>query len=437
MSVQLGKSSRGGDAGINDARWYTALSKIGLEYGPSFRALSGITTSGGTNEATAHVKLRSTNRLMMQESRYVIHPATMDACLHIAAIASYREAKEISKAYLPVAFKSMTVWRYPESQRNFNDGVVHGCGTLRGLRSASATIQTVDEDGRLLLEADIALSSLEVGFGAGSESQGSRQPYSRLVWRPDFDRLKYAPLQKLFQATSQVCSKELDELSALCILECLDKIPSPLNVDKYPPNLQNFHKWLQKKGAAIHPDREGRYPAAERKDRIKYLRTVLDQHAPESETLLWMVDFVSNIFSSQTAIVNMPVPSELLKRINQHGYTRRATNRQLGLLVGLFAHKNPQIKILEIGIDGGETSNTIMSVLNGNSPWPQYSQYIVSDISSKRIEIAKERLRNFKNIDFRVLDLKQDLSKQDLEENTFDLILACHVSSLSSFFEPS
>lgn len=148
---------------------------------------------------------------MVQESRYPVHPTTLDGCLQLSVIAAHGR-KKLEKPYLPVTIKSLTVWRYPDVLSNFENGTARGVGICHGLRSVHATSQAVDVDGRLLLEADVTFLSLEGSLGV-SDVAIPRQPYARLVHKPDFEKLASFPLQKLFQ--NEATHEQLTRLIAL------------------------------------------------------------------------------------------------------------------------------------------------------------------------------------------------------------------------------
>ncbi|KAI5241413.1 ketoacyl-synt-domain-containing protein [Aureobasidium subglaciale] len=175
-----------GDGAHGD--WYKALAKIGLHYGPSFRPLRQISTNARDNSATAQINMQTTKSLMTQESRYAIHPTTLDGCIQLAVIAACKgDVKGILKAYLPTTVDNLAIWRTPDSPQLSDRCLLSSHGAQRGMRSVHGSSQLFSLDHVLIAQMTISLVSLEGGF-ADQESQRAREPFTRLVWQPIIDK---------------------------------------------------------------------------------------------------------------------------------------------------------------------------------------------------------------------------------------------------------
>jgi acyl transferase domain-containing protein len=171
------------DIGKSDEKWYTALAKIGLHYGPAFRPLRNI-RSDTEEAATAQIDLQPTRNTMVHESRYAIHPACLDGCIQLAVIASCGgNVKGISKAYLPTTIENLTIWRTPDSHTPPARGILSSRGTYFGMRSIHGSSELLTLEGRLLARMTLSLLSLEGGF-ASQQFEQAREPFTRLVWQP-------------------------------------------------------------------------------------------------------------------------------------------------------------------------------------------------------------------------------------------------------------
>ena len=306
----------------SDRRHYSSLAALGIQYGSDFRALSDIRTSEDIDGAAARISLRPSSKSMVHESRYPVHPTTLDGCLQLSVIAAYGRKKP-DKLYLPVIFNSLTVWKYPGAWSNLENGTACSHGIRHGLRSVHATTKAVDGDGRLLLEANVTFLSLEGSLEA-SEETICPQPYSRLVWKPDFDRLMSSP---------------------------------------------SFGE------------------------------------SPEKR---------------------------LPRYVYENGVTYQTVHEQLTNLVVLLAHKDPRMRILEIGSEIGGATKLIMKGLKGRSIYPNYVEYTLTDVSSVRLDGKKKQFAGCTNMDFRLLDIDRDPVDQGFEANDFDLIIAPSVSNPST-----
>lgn len=164
----------------NAKSWYSALAQAGVHFGPAFQTLSDINLKNQT--AVARVSLNTTEEIMANQSRYVIHPTTLDGCLQLSVMAAHGSSKSSSKAFLPVSVDDFTIWESPTSEPLVDEAIIHARGEVHGLRSVRGSATVFDTDGQIMLEGNVWFLSLEGGL---TQSQSwSRKPYSRLVWKP-------------------------------------------------------------------------------------------------------------------------------------------------------------------------------------------------------------------------------------------------------------
>ncbi|KAG9518256.1 ketoacyl-synt-domain-containing protein, partial [Aureobasidium melanogenum] len=176
--------------GRNDGKWYTALSGIGLHYGAAFRPLKNIQPSVSAKEAaTAQIDLQPTQGVMTDESRYVIHSATLDGCIQLSVIAACKgDVKGISKAYLPTIIEELTIWQNPGLHHLPTIGLLFSHGSCQGMRSVRGSSELTTLEGRPLAQMKVSLMSLEGDF-ANQQLELVREPFTRLIWQPVADQL--------------------------------------------------------------------------------------------------------------------------------------------------------------------------------------------------------------------------------------------------------
>jgi hypothetical protein len=173
---------------FNAKNWYAALSTVGVEFGPTFQTLSDISLVPEKNEAIANIALHTTKKVMTAESRYVIHPTTLDGCLQMSVMAAHGTTNSVSKAFLPVSVEELTVWTPLVSNPTTEGALIYAHGKLHGLRSVHGKAKVFSTNGKLLVNGRVSFLSLE-GSLTNSKVTAPRQPYSRLVWKPDVDRI--------------------------------------------------------------------------------------------------------------------------------------------------------------------------------------------------------------------------------------------------------
>jgi len=183
----------------NAKSWYAALSLAGVVFGPNFQTLSRICLIPEKHKAIASIALHTTKQMMPDQSRYAIHPTTLDGCLQLSVMAANGNAKSSAKAFLPVSVDELTIWNGSSSDPSLDKATIYARGDAHGLRSIHGSAKVFDNEGRLLVKGKVSFLSLEGGLKQ-SEKPAQRQPYFRLVWKPDANRL------------GNQCSPELDPL---------------------------------------------------------------------------------------------------------------------------------------------------------------------------------------------------------------------------------
>ncbi|KAL8727064.1 MAG: hypothetical protein Q9166_006307 [cf. Caloplaca sp. 2 TL-2023] len=95
----------------------------------------------------------------------------------------------------------------------------------------------------------------------------------------------------------------------------------------------------------------------------------------------------------------------------------------------LHGHKYPHMKILEVGAGTGAATLPILRTLGGTSGrTPHFSSYCFTDVSNASFEKAQELLQPWQGrLDFKTLDLKEDLIEQGFEAESFDVIVVTNV----------
>ncbi|KAL3419450.1 KR domain-containing protein [Phlyctema vagabunda] len=205
---------------LNNKSWYTALSTVGVEFGPAFQAISNIWSTADACSAIADINLQTTLQSMQEESRYIMHPTAIDGCMQLSVMAAHGEVKA-QKAYLPVSVGELTIWTPATSEIPAQNATIHARGDELGLRSVHGAAEVYGSNGTLLLEGNFSFLSLEGGLKV-PEIPLARQPYFRFQWKPDFDRL--GPLYcKVPDYLSNAAGSpsEVDKLSVREIMEFL------------------------------------------------------------------------------------------------------------------------------------------------------------------------------------------------------------------------
>lgn len=405
---------------------------VGLRYGPTFKSLSNICSDAEKDEAVAEVSIDATKGSTESESKYVLHPTAIDGCLQLSLIAAHQgNPASIVKPYLPVFIERLTLWARPNSSTS-SKATAHGHGVCHGLRSIHSSLSLIADDGHVLLRARARFLSLENSFAQG-ENTKPRQPYSRLVWKPDFDKLSNSQMEELFGATpgnsiAHECFQKLEEISALSILDSLEGLPNNLPREKLPDHLLKFVEWLEVQGRLLAENQSSTLSADERLARIAQIATGLANIAPEAMMVAKLNSRMPEIISGAVGALDVMVEDGLMNSIYESGYGQIGAYFKLMKAVELIAHKEPRLRVLELGAGTGGATRPMLEALEGSSRQPKYMQYTFTDVSTACLGIAQEKFREHKNMDFRILDIEKDPLQQGFDTDSYDLILASNVS---------
>lgn len=74
--------------------------------------------------------------------------------------------------------------------------------------------------------------------------------------------------------------------------------------------------------------------------------------------------------------------------------------------------------ILEIGAGTGATSYNVLSNIR-----TKYSEYVFTDVSDYFLDAAKEKLNEFDNVRYEILDMNYDLIEQGIAKESIDIVI--------------
>jgi len=108
-------------------------------------------------------------------------------------------------------------------------------------------------------------------------------------------------------------------------------------------------------------------------------------------------------------------------------------NMPISRYLDTLAHKNPGMKIIEIGAGTGGMTSHVMKVLISHGEdevgAPRYAQYDYTDISRSFFQAAQGTFaEQHKRLKFSVLDIKNDPTCQGFQQGTYDLVITTGVS---------
>lgn len=411
---------------VDSEKWYRALDRQGLSYGKMFRGLDHIFTHPVELRANATV----TNKIECELSRYTLHPTVIDQCLQLMSVAlTNGNSRRIDRLAIPAAV-----------------GYLH----VRGHASQMdlGVQMTKNESGNLIGSADLIadskplLSLTQALFFHIQESSSldSTIPLtSQIKWAPEMDLM--APKSWLAPANASDIDLRSSELmgkaAMLYIMETADRIADCVPAS---PALHRYKSWICSQNERISSGKYSKFTdwqswtQMKSEDRIRAISGIEGQTEgvlPLISGLRKVLENCRDIITGKIPAVHLLMEDNILERIYDLGNKWCTWSRPLEL----FSHANPNARILEIGAGTGSSTKKALSSLVSPEGVCYYSKYIFTDVSAGFVVAAKEKFTSFKNLEFKTLDITQDLKEQEVEIGCFDLVIASNVSCNISHLE--
>lgn len=427
-------------------RIYKSLVSSGIEFGPAHQVIKECAYNGAM-ECVAQIdphQWRVKARKFSQKD-FTVHPTFLDGLFQMGLLAMTYGG---TKIYPSVVAGIRQIWIAEDACFQFpgeDDSrrmQVWNKSSLLGLGYTTSDVVALDPSGQ---RSVIVLDGLEGKF---LTEQDEKKQSGRLCWnfdyRPDIDMLTTKEL--LTQCTTgytvQPPPRQLDHdvklLLYLCILRTLEK----LKVDdraKLSPHHEKFVLWMDREKQKLFNES----PATRGID----FKAVLDDETFYQELLDKLESLNSrgkfyavlarnlhDILIGKQDALQIMFQTSLVKDYYHELY--RATNGLSSSLafMDLYAHKNPQMKVLEIGAGTGGMTRNILGKLSQNGSGvagagnPRFSHYTYTDISAGFFSGAASMFEKFPDkVTFSVLDIEKDPVKQGFEEAAYDLVIADNV----------
>ena len=402
---------------VSASRWYNTMQKIGFTYGPSFRGMRDISVDPISFEAVATID----NVFREAGSFYELHPCELDKLLQLMTVTQHEGD--------PTLFKQLSMPTY------MNEAYISG-GAKEYRVTATSRRDHMDAwsghafataKGQVLFE----LKGLSVSaMGTSSAAEEKPKNAVELVWRPDVDFLDVKDLMR----TPLDLRKYLLALEKYFFLLAIGTVAAIADVDTTETHLVKFRSWLNafvestSKGEnKILPEGK-QLSSLNEKGRLALLAIMTAEF--EASPVVSVATALRRVHDSAKAryegtvdTLEVLMEGDILTRI----YAFFDNNWDYSSLVESLGHNKPTLRVLEIGAGTGGTTSNLLDGLKSEFGERLYSKYSYTDISSGFFVAAKERFKDYPNIEFSVLDIGKDPLEQGFDEGGYDLILAANV----------
>ena len=408
-------------------KWYTKFAEIGLGYGPAFQGLSDIRTDPDRHLALAKLALKTTaGTICGGESKYPLHPASLDATFQLALIACHGgQVDKTSTAFVPIHLDDL----YIRDGIDEEWGTAIARGELRGLRGAYANLQLVNQSGEVVLDIENlhCISYSESKPLRIAQDKAFASPFTRLVWKPDIRTLNNRQCQNLFPPQQENVNRAafFDKIHSIAHLIMVDIYERFLSSANGPNPSGNFISWVRRQVEGENTQSFAKAKQLFSHGRLQVLQQLYRKcdHVIEVKIMKRLHENMRQILQERRTGVDVLIDEGLLKALYESGFFMTGANPQLFNLMDSLAHSNPNMNILELGAGTGGATKMVMKALTGANGIKRYGTYKFTDLSPGFLTAARQAMSDFHDVDFSVCDIEQDPLKQGYEP-IYDVVMA-------------
>lgn len=209
--------------------WYERLAKKGLIFGPHFRSMTEIHIDRGRSlpYAVSRTLLRPADgQVSGKESRYILHPVTIDSLLQTGIIASAKGTVQNLHGKVPVTIGRLDL--LPDSSSHSSNTCTVRAGSKRvGFGTIILSAELENESGRMIAQIEDVRAIPYAETSLQAQSNLKRNPMLRILWKPDISKISSKGSQEFAGYLNRFASflpKELADSGLAYLAGALDLV---------------------------------------------------------------------------------------------------------------------------------------------------------------------------------------------------------------------
>lgn len=428
---------------VSPKQLYEILQTVGFDFGPTFQNLSEVRIDDGRN-SVATVSAPDIKGIMPYEhiQPHLIHPTTLDGVLQSVVVAMTKGGKDIGEVMVPVSFKE--IWISADASVSHDRHRVKAKADFLGLRQADASFISIDPVSRKpLVVADGFVSTAIAQRQAAQEEGSHRYVCYNVEWKPDPSFITQDVATETFVASKELQeynpTKLIADMETLCYLymKRYMKTESATRVKDMKPHHQKYLAWMEhqferlERGEVIHGRPEWN-ELAEDDFYFKDLEERMEFASPEATLTVAVGRSLTPILDGEIDPLQVLFHEKRAENVYRAATGAEISYSRLSGFLDAVAHKDPGMKILEVGAGTGGATGPILETLvrhgENESGTCRFSSYDFTDISPSFFEKAKETFHYAVNrMKFKVLNIENDPIQQGFEAEQYDMIVAANV----------
>ena len=428
---------------IGTEKLYRRFRSDGLDYGPSFQTLDDLAWDGG-NCSIGTIKTFEWNRHQSQHERqpHIVHPATLDAAGQLMWVALTKGATQkvfdgIAATRIRSAWICGSGMSYPHITK------LRACSRsrLRGLRGTDTSAFALDDKGNVKFIMDHFETTAISGVNVNTEGEPPRRMCYSIAWKPDVNLLTSEQIVSYCKTMSPdvpVRSAFYRDIERVLHYFAKRALESTRDVDRsvLMPHMQKYLAWLDTQvkcfGSTQINKSEDATPGSTHSQEIESALKRVQDANPEGRLFVTVGHNLEAIIRGNANPLELMFGEGLVNDFYKDVCDKISSCRQMQVYIGLLAHKNPSMTILEVGAGTGSVSGHVVKALCtghfASDGTARFAQYDYTDISESFFEQARERFKTFRSkMHFRILNIEEDVIQQGYTAGKYDLIVAAWV----------
>lgn len=421
---------------------YKQLEEIGLNYGSGFQRLDQV--QGGcfnTAAAVLHLFEWKTQDDTNHHQPHVIHPASLDGAFQLAFAPLMTEKHRSGQAYVPSKLDRMWLSNsglcYSEAHTLKVTANVESEG--HGKSAAIIGLDHVTGQPRLLIDG-LSLSPVTTDT-VSSDNAIDEQTCLRLVTLPDISLLTRTQLLDFCcradapRTEPSVFWQELQYVLRVFMYQTLKNIEGRSSCE-FQPHMHKYIDWMKHELGKTLPALPcqsliQRSPDFIDETRHREAANRLQSTNDEGKFYVATGYKLNEIINGNVDALSFLWGESLAENYYKHITANNGFLEPFVQYLGLLSHKNPNMRILELGAGTGSTTAHVLNALSHDLSdmvsAPRYSQYVFTDISESFFRPAQDRFIEYGRVEYRTLDIEKNPIEQGFADADFDLVIAAGV----------
>ena len=432
---------------VDRNKFYSHLDSLGLFYGRDFQALDNLAWDGrdtavGDVEIFKWTPQQSHHRIQP----HVVHPVTFDAVGQLMWVA-------LTKGGNDTTINDAAVTRIRSAWCSSSGLASVGATTesaklktfvntsFKGFRGTDSSLFALDQSGNLKLWIDNLETTSVSGINvAHSQSEARRLCYS-MSWKPDLNLLSSDEIVAYCrgdQNEDYEIVESCPSLERVLISFARRAMSNSLTTESANrlPHLKKYVALLQRQidGYLIQEEQMNevslpcykKFPGS-----LDAIAEGLYRGSARGKLMITVARRLREIIEGTLDLESVISGENLAENFYRELVDRSPCCEQVQKYIEALAHKNPHMKILEIGAGQGLMTEHILAGLTDQSQAgvARFSRYDITDKVAASLEKARDSLSvPGPNMGFKVLDIEHDPQSQGYGAESYDLVVVALVS---------